>query len=99
MFGLGVGASVTVVENGREGRVIYNEGLRSIAGYWEFGGGDVVAIVSMGNEREWGAQHAWALEQRGSILRFVADELIRQKAPRCRARIDETRGDIELLPS
>lgn len=91
--------TVTIIENGREGRVRYTEGSRTIEGYWEFGGNDpaqagqaVVAIVSMGSRKDWQRSHAWALDQRTTILRSVADEVIRQRAPSCTAEIDEERG-------
>lgn len=86
--------NVTIVENGRSGDVHYSEGFHSIRGYWELGGGDVVTIVSMGTREEWQLSQAWAVEQRASVLRFVADEVIRQRAPSCTAEIDEERGTI-----
>lgn len=89
-------AKVTIVENGRDGRVEYADGLRAITGYWEFGAGDVVTIVSMGSTEEWQRAHAWGLEQRQTILRFVADEVIRQRAPSCTAEIDMNGGTILL---
>jgi hypothetical protein len=91
--------SVTVTERGREGEVTYREDSRTITGYQEFGGGDVVAIVSMGSADDWRARHPWAVERRAQILRFIADEVIRQKAPSCSAEIDESRGDIVLRNS
>ena len=39
--------SVTFIQQGREGQAIYSEGPHSIAGYQEFGGGDVVAMRSI----------------------------------------------------
>ncbi|MBP6012917.1 MAG: hypothetical protein KBA31_11880 [Alphaproteobacteria bacterium] len=87
--------SVTI-EEGREGRVAYSDGFRKINGYWAFGGGDVVTIVSMGSLEDWQRSHDWAVGQRASILRFVADEVIRQRAPTCTAEIDAQRGDIRL---
>ena len=89
-------ARVTIIENGRDGRVEYGEGLRSIDGYWEFGGNDVVVIVSMGSREDWQRSHAWALDRRADILRLVADEVIRQRAPSCKADIDEEQGVILL---
>lgn len=88
--------SVRVNQHGRDGEVIYTENRRSIDGYREFGGGDVVAIVSMGSIDDWRAHHAWALERRGEILRYVADELIRRHAPSCVADIDAASGVILL---
>ena len=86
--------SVSVVQHGRDGHVTYHDGAHTITGYQEFGGGDVVAIVSMGSDAEWRARHVWAVGRRAEILRFVAAELIRQKAPDCRADIDDASGDI-----
>ncbi len=87
--------SVTITDTGREGRVQYSEGPQhTIGGYWEFGGGEVVTIVSMGTLEEWQRDHAWAVERRSSILRRVADEVVRQRAPSCTAEVDEVRGDI-----
>ncbi|MBL7938147.1 MAG: hypothetical protein JNL43_02205 [Flavobacteriales bacterium] len=89
--------SVTIVENGRDGRVHYAEGLlHVIEGYWEFGGHDVIAIVSMGSREEWAAAHTWALERRATILRYIADEVVRQRAPTCTAEIDVEGGAILL---
>ncbi|MCE9523932.1 MAG: hypothetical protein K8S25_16055 [Alphaproteobacteria bacterium] len=87
-------ASVTIVEEGRDGRVEYRDGLRTISGYWAFGGADVVTIVSMGSREEWQRSHGWAVVQRANILRFVADEVIRLRAPSCTAEIDEQSGEI-----
>lgn len=91
--------SVTIIEKGRDGSVRYADGLRSIEGYWEFGGNDVVTIVSMGTADEWRSAHAWAVPQRAEVLRFVADEVIRQRAPTCEAEIDDERGYILLRVS
>lgn len=86
---------VTITDTGREGRVVYSEGpLRTINGYWEFGGNDVVTIVSMGSRDEWERAHGWAVERRSVILRFVANEVVRLRAPNCRAEFDVESGAI-----
>ncbi|QQR85871.1 MAG: hypothetical protein IPJ76_14870 [Flavobacteriales bacterium] len=87
---------VTIIENGRDGQVLYHEGPHTINGYWEFGGNDVVTIVSMGDRDEWRNRYPWALDRRSEILRFVADEVIRMRAPTCTAVIDEASGTILL---
>jgi hypothetical protein len=89
-------ARVTIIENGRDGSVEYADGPHTISGYWTFGGNDVVTIVSMGSAEDWQRSHAWAVEERESILRFVADEVIRQRAPSCIAEIDTQGGSIRL---
>lgn len=85
--------SVTITEQGRSGTVVYREGQGSLSFHWEFGGGDVVAIVQAGDDLAWRA-HPWAVARRAEILRFTADEVVRQKLPNCRAEIDAGSGDI-----
>jgi hypothetical protein len=89
-------ASVSLSVNGRDGTVQYTDGLRTIQGYFEFGGNDVVAIIGMGTVQSWQRSQPWAVDQRAAILRFVAAEAIRQKARSCSAEIDDARGDIVL---
>lgn len=89
--------TITIIEHGRDGHVEYTEGLsRTIRGYWEFGGQDVIVIISMGSQREWENAHAWVGDRRGGILRTIADEVIRQRAPTCKAEIDFDLGRILL---
>jgi hypothetical protein len=88
---------VTVNIRGRDGAVVYSEGPgQAIEGHFEYGGGDVVAIVTFGAEDAWRAAHPWAVARRDDILRFIGDELVRQQAPRSAAEIDLARGAIVL---
>ncbi len=88
--------TVTIVEEGRIGRVHYRERAGELSFAWEFGGGDVVVIVHVGTPAEWNASNRWAAERRTEIVRFVAAELVRQKAPACRAEIDDEVGCLYL---
>lgn len=87
---------VTITVEGRSGSVTYESEGRRITGWWEFAGGDAVAIVHIGSASEWQHGHPWAVAQRAGIMRFVADEVIRQKAGGCRADIDEDGGWITI---
>lgn len=87
---------VTITESGRTGQVQFSEGVHTISGYWEFGGSDVVAIVSMGSREDWQRSQAWAMGKRAEILRIIANEVIRQRAPSCKPDINEETGDILL---
>jgi len=88
---------VDILEKGRYGSVVYREPAGSFSFYWEFGGGDTVAIIQVEDAAGWKAGHPWAVGRRSEILRFVADEVIRQKAPGNRAEIDEQAGCINIL--
>lgn len=89
-------STVTITEEGRSGSVQYEQEGRRISGWWEFAGGDAVAIVYMGSTSEWQHGHPWAVEQRAEILRFVGEEVVRQKAGSCKAEIDEEGGWITI---
>lgn len=87
---------VTITQEGRSGAVIYTEAEQRITGWWEFAGGDALAIVSMGSAAEWERAHPWAVHRRTAILRFVADAVLRQKASGCTADIAVEGGWITL---
>lgn len=85
---------VEIQESGRDGYIIYHEQSHSISFYWEFGGGDVVAIVHIGQASAWNTRHPWAADRQPEIVERVIGEVIRQRAPSCRADIDEAGGFI-----
>ena len=72
---------------GRDGYVIYYEGQHRTSFYWEFGGGDVVVIIHTG------LRSPWSVQQR-EIVERVIQEVTRQRAPTCKADMDETGGYI-----
>lgn len=90
-------AKVTITEDGRSGTVSYTEDGRTISGWWEFAGGDAIAMVNMGSESGWRLQHPWAMDRRAEILRFVGEEVVRQKASGCKAEIDLAGGWINII--
>lgn len=71
-------------EDGRSGRVGFEGEGRSFSMYWEFGGGDVVAIIDVPPPAMWEVQTHIPLEKRLPILNFIGSETVRQKAPSCR---------------
>lgn len=83
---------VTITAHGRSGQVVYREAGGELSFDWELGGGDVVASVRVGTEAEWRAMHGWAAGRRAEILRVVAAEVIRQRAPACTASVDADAG-------
>lgn len=88
--------SVIIDQQGRGGAVNYREAGGSIPMSWEFGGNDVVAIIYFENEAVWRSRYPWAAGRRSEIVRRVAAEAVRQKAPGSRAEIDERSGWINL---
>jgi hypothetical protein len=86
--------SVHVEGSGPSGSVLYHENAGCISFYWEFGGRDTVVIIHVDDQAAWSTRHPWATERRREILQRVASEIVRQKAPTCRADIDEQHGYI-----
>jgi hypothetical protein len=88
--------SVEVIQTGRSGSIAYRESAGLISFYWEFGGGDAVVIISVGDSAVWSSRHPWAVGRRREILERVAHEVVRQKASTCRADIDSENGYIYI---
>lgn len=91
--------TVTINQQGRSGTVTYKEAGNSIPMSWEFGGNNVVAVISFGDVSVWRLQHPWAAERRSEILGRVAAEVIRQRAPGCRAEIHERSSTMVFIQS
>lgn len=87
---------VTITESGRCGTVRYAEGWwRRVEFDWEFGGGDIVAMIRIPTAKQWAGAVPWAANRRDEIVRRVADEVRRQ---RCRdSRVRMTDSWIELV--
>jgi hypothetical protein len=88
--------SVDIGETGRCGIVTYRDTAGRLSFYWEFGGADTVATIGVGTASEWSSRHPWAATRRVEILERIAREVIRQKAPDCRAEMDDRGGFINL---
>jgi len=88
---------VDIRQDGRSGAVVYREAAGDLSFYWEFGGGDTIAIIDIGDEAAWNAKHPWTAGRRAEILQRVSVEVLRQKAPGRRAEIDDRRGCISIL--
>jgi hypothetical protein len=74
---------------GRRGYFFYHEGSRELAFYWEYGGGDVVVIVRADDPSKFTLRHPWIIGREREMLGRVAGEVIPQRAPTCRAEIEE----------
>lgn len=71
---------LTFESNGREGAVIYNELTRDIRFYMEFGGKNVVFILSLPSKNEW-EKFGFNLREREEIINYVAENTQKAQAP------------------
>ena len=88
--------NVKIVESGRSGSIENRDTAGRMSFYWEFGAGDTVAIIWVGDLASWSSKHPWAIDHRQTILERVAHEVIRHKAPKFRSEIDEKGGYIYI---
>jgi hypothetical protein len=75
---------IKIINKGPSGKVQYIEGFlkKNICEfYFEFGGADTVAIITVPTEEKWDAAYPWASGRRKEILNFVAEEVRRTQAP------------------
>ena len=87
---------VEIPMGSRSGHISYHEGASVASFYWEFGGGDVIAIIYIGQPSEWSKKHPWAANRRHEILDRMIWEVIHQRAPTCKADTDEKAGYVYL---
>lgn len=65
---------------GRGGYVRFENNLTSFDMWWEFGGGNALALIDIPSEKEWEAKTKIPLAQRGETLRFIAEQVIQDQA-------------------
>jgi hypothetical protein len=73
------GWEVWFEESGRDGKVGFKGEGHRFGMYWEFGGGDVVAIINVPSADKWVEKTGIALGKRQKILDFIGTETVRQK--------------------
>lgn len=83
------------VSQGRGGSLIYKDNDGQIRFYYEFGGGNCVAIIFIPSEAEWADQTGRPIAERNAILDFIAAQAITDQAPGCYYKISD--NSIELF--
>ncbi|HPB52946.1 MAG TPA: hypothetical protein PLR22_04700, partial [Saprospiraceae bacterium] len=81
--------SVEFVNQGKEGTVIYHEFSRTIKFYMELGGNDIVFYLNIPSASDWEHVTGFSLQERDSIIEFVANETQKHQAPNCTYSIEE----------
>lgn len=71
--------SLTYKNEGRGGQVIYNDSISSISFYFEFGGGNCVAIIFVPTIIEWEKVTKRSLSERNEIINFVARQALQDQ--------------------
>jgi len=71
------------INQGRGGYVIYRDNETEFKLSFEFGGGDCIAIIYIPTIEEWTSKTNKPLAERLNILKFIAEQSIRDQAPNC----------------
>jgi hypothetical protein len=87
---------VQITTKGPYGSVIYQEGSHSASFLWQFGGGEIIAMIQIPSPSEWNQQYPWAAGRRDEVLERVMGDVIRQKCRDCAASMTEQNGKAYL---
>lgn len=74
-----LGARIGYVNNGRSGQVVFRKGAKSFEMYYEFGGGDTVAIIDIPTVAEWESKTPFSLDMRQPILEFIGATVVKDQ--------------------
>lgn len=74
-------AKVDYTSAGRGGDVLLYWGDKTVRFWWEFAGGDALAIIEVPAPDQWEARTGISLAQRDQALNFVAQRTVRNQAP------------------
>ncbi len=78
------------INEGRGGYVVYKDALGDIRLFFEYGGGPCVAIIYVPTIEEWTVKTKRPVVDRNSILIFVAEQAIKDKAPKSYYELSDT---------
>lgn len=67
------------VNTGRDGYVIYRDIRSEIKMYYEFGGGNCIAIISIPSTADWEKETNRSLSDRTAIITFVAERATKEQ--------------------
>jgi hypothetical protein len=87
---------VDIEEKGRYGVIHYVEGAHKVRFDWEFSGGNSIVFIWGPKAEKWNDMYSWAADRRQLVFERVAESVIKQKAPSCKAKFDLNAGTIDV---
>jgi hypothetical protein len=73
-------ARIRYTSEGRSGSLYFESDETTFDLWWEFGGGDALAIINIPTERTWVALTKLPLDKRDAILDYIAAQVINDQA-------------------
>ena len=71
------------------GYVVYKDQQGEIKFFFEFGGGNCIAIIYVPTENEWAIKTKRSVIDRQQILSYVANQVIKDQAPNCYYKLSD----------
>ncbi len=90
-------AQVEITTRGRGGSIFYREGNNTARFDWEFALPPALALIFGHTAQHWDANYPWAAGRQEEVYNFVAEEVVRQKAPDCGHELDLATGTLTIL--
>ena len=82
-------ARITYENAGRGGYILVSWNQITNRFYWEFGGGNALAIIDIPTSDHWEKQTSWPAAKRTELLEFIARQVIEDQASGHQYRMDE----------
>ena len=82
------GARIGYVNQGREGTVVFMQGLNSFEMYFAYGGRDTLATIDIPSASEWSARTGTPLAKRDAVLEFIGQSVARDQTTEGRGRYE-----------
>lgn len=73
-------ARLSYSTEGRGGTVFFESEEAKFDMWWEFAGGDALAIIEIPSEQQWDARTKLPLEKRATVLDYIAQQVIHDQA-------------------
>jgi len=88
---------VEITTSGRGGSILYREGDQTVNFDWEFALPPALTLIFGSTAKHWDANYPWASGRQEEIYNFVAEEVVRQKAPGCIYEVDFDTGTLTII--
>jgi hypothetical protein len=73
-------AQLRYESSGRAGTLYFKNQETSFSMWWEFGGGDALAIINIPSAQNWETETQLALDKRAVVLQFIGEQVVRDQA-------------------
>lgn len=90
----GMEQKLEYINEGRGGYIVYKDKISEIKLFFEYGGGNCVAIIYVPTTSEWTNKTKLPITERNSILTFVAEQAIKDQAPKGYYELSDTYIEI-----